>query len=260
MSFRKRLIKSLRRRVFAKNYSQKDGFYSQSGQDIFVVQNLFKDKKTGVFVDIGAHDGITFSNTYYLEKNLGWKGFCFEPNPDVFKQLVENRTCECFNLAIADFTGPASFLKIDGHCQMLSGLIDKYNPEHLARIDDELKEYGGQAHEIKTTCAQLDDILNDFGIQEVDYLSIDTEGSELNILKTIDFEHRHYGVVSVENNYDDNRIAMYMKTKNFKLDAILQGDEFYINGKGVDSNPRDIVQIENESLCLSTAKDNSNDW
>ncbi|MDO8301903.1 MAG: FkbM family methyltransferase, partial [Sedimentisphaerales bacterium] len=191
-----------------------DGFYSQNGQDIFLTQTLFKDKGNGVFVDIGAHDGITFSNTCYLEKNLGWSGFCFEPNPDVFQQLIKNRTCQCLSYAIADFAGNAAFMKIDGRSQMLSGLIDKYDPGHLTRIEDELREYGGKKNEIKIVCARLDEILNEYGVQEVDYLSIDTEGAEFDILRTIDFEKRLYRVVSIENNYDDNRIAKYMKSKN----------------------------------------------
>jgi FkbM family methyltransferase len=229
MNFKKRVIKSIRSRVFGKNYPKRDGFYSQDGQDIFLTQELFKDRGNGVFVDIGAYDGITFSNTYYLEKNLGWSGFCFEPNPDVFQQLRKNRTCQCLSYAIADFTGNAAFMKIDGHSQMLSGLIDKYNFDHLARIEEELKEHGGQKNEIGIVCARLDEILDDYGIQDIDYLNIDTEGAEFDILKTIDFEKRIYSVVSIENNYDDNRIAKYMNGKNFRLKAILKGDEFYLN-------------------------------
>jgi len=256
MNFRKRLIKSIRGRVFGRNYSGRDGFYSQDGQDIFLTEELFKGKEHGVFVDIGAHDGITFSNTCYLEKNLGWNGFCFEPNPDVFQRLIKNRTCQCLSYAIADFAGNAEFMKIDGHSQMLSGLIDKYNSAHLARIEEELREHGGQKKEIGIVCARLDEILNEYGIQDIDYLSIDTEGAEFDILRTIDFEKRLYRVVSIENNYDDNRIAKYMKSRNFRLKAILKGDEFYMNKNFSSSDAHESFEATDHCSCASAAQGN----
>ena len=67
-------------------------YKSQHKQDEFVV-NYFKGKKNGVFVDIGAHDGITLSNTYVLEKELGWTGICVEPMDHEYKKLTECRNC-----------------------------------------------------------------------------------------------------------------------------------------------------------------------
>jgi len=54
------------------------GFYSQCGQDKWLIENLFAKKTDGVFVDIGAHDGVTLSNSFYLE-SLGWSGVAVEP-------------------------------------------------------------------------------------------------------------------------------------------------------------------------------------
>ena len=61
-------------------------FYSQHKQDEFII-DYFKGKKDGTFLDIGAHDGITLSNTYTLETELDWSGICFEPMPHEFKKL-----------------------------------------------------------------------------------------------------------------------------------------------------------------------------
>lgn len=68
--------------------SLKSQFYSQAGQDKYLIENIYKNKEKGFFIDIGAHDGITYSNTYYLEKELGWSGICIEPNPKIYKQLL----------------------------------------------------------------------------------------------------------------------------------------------------------------------------
>lgn len=218
-------------KMYRKNYPQKDGYYSQSGQDQFLAEKLFKGRVNGLFVDIGANDGITLSNTYYLEKNMGWTGLCFEPNPDAYVTLIENRTCTCIKSGVADFNGKAAFQRLRGSgvIPMFSGLIDKYDPHHIAMIEEALKLYGGEKETIEIECVRLKDILGDSNIQHVDYLSIDTEGSELDILETIDFEHTYYGVISAENNYDDGRIRKYMRSKNFKFIAYVGCDEFYIN-------------------------------
>lgn len=53
-------------------------YKSQYSQDKFLNENFFKNKKNGVFIDIGAHDGITMSNSFFYEKQLGWDGLCVE--------------------------------------------------------------------------------------------------------------------------------------------------------------------------------------
>jgi hypothetical protein len=68
-------------------------FIGQELQDMYAYL-YFKGKKDGFFIDIGAYDGITISNTYALEK-IGWKGICVEPVPEIYDRLIKNRKCEC---------------------------------------------------------------------------------------------------------------------------------------------------------------------
>ena len=118
-----------------------DGFYSQYGQDEFLNKKFFKDKKNGFFIDIGAHNGIYFSNTYFFEKNLSWRGICIEPNPNRFKELLNNRPLSvCLNCCVSNYCGEASFLCINGYSEMLSGLYLAYDSEHLKRVEKEVKE------------------------------------------------------------------------------------------------------------------------
>src|SRR5260221_7249446 len=83
-------------------------YYSQCGQDQFLYENFFRTKREGVFVDIGAHDGIFYSNTKFFEE-LGWQGLCIEPIPEVFEQLKKNRKAICIQGCISDQVGKSSF-------------------------------------------------------------------------------------------------------------------------------------------------------
>ena len=141
--------RALRNRLFLeRKVPRTHGFYSQYGQDTFIVKEIFHEMPGGFFVEVRAHDGITQSNTYYLEKNLGWKGICIEPNLRIYEKLRKNRKCLCLNTAISDQPGNFRFLKIDGYSEMLSGLIEKYDPRHVERIKKEIGIYGGIAVEI----------------------------------------------------------------------------------------------------------------
>jgi FkbM family methyltransferase len=202
-------------------------YKSQYGQDQFVNEKFFHNKKNGFFVDIGAHDGITLSNTYFFEKKLSWNGICIEPIPNVFSQLRNNRGCICIQGAISTTNQPAEFLKISGYSEMLSGLIDKYDPRHINRIDKELNAYGGNSETIQVQCYKLNDLLDINNIQYIDYLSIDTEGGEFDILQTIDFDRFNISVIDVENNYNDDRIRVFLEGKGYKFITRIKCDEIY---------------------------------
>src|SRR5215510_8537437 len=75
-------------------------YHSQHGQDRFIDTNLLRGKRGGVFVDVGAYDGVALSNTCYFEKELGWTGLCIEPNPIVFERLTQNRNCTTVNCGV----------------------------------------------------------------------------------------------------------------------------------------------------------------
>ena len=74
---------------------------SQLGQDK-IVDEYFRGKRHGVFVDIGAYDGLTFSNTLMLERERDWTGICIEPLPDIFAELRKNRRCICVQACIGN--------------------------------------------------------------------------------------------------------------------------------------------------------------
>ena len=202
-------------------------FYSQHKQDEYVYDNFFKNKKDGVFVDIGAYDGIVFSNSYFFEKELGWTGFCVEPQEKQYDLLVKNRKCLCIKGCVADFTGKGLFLDIDGYSTMLSGLVNKYDKKHFERIEHEVRTIGGSKKEVEVDCYLLNDLLDENNIKKIDFCSIDVEGAELDILKNIDFKKYDFDIITIENNNGALDIKIFMEQNEFDLIKILDCDEIY---------------------------------
>lgn len=204
-------------------------FQSQYGQDQFIYHSFFSQLTDGVFVDIGAHDGITLSNSFYFESEKKWSGICIEPMPEVFEKLKINRNCRCIQGCVADFTGRSQFLRVHGYSEMLSGLISKYDERHLERIFKEIECYGGSCEIIEVQCYTINDLLEESGISNINYLSIDTEGGEFDIISSIDYSKFHIDVISVEDNYGDLRFNRFLEEKGFHLISIKGRDLIFVN-------------------------------
>lgn len=203
-------------------------YYSQNGQDRYLYEKFFKDKQHGFFVEIGASDGITLSNTKFAEER-GWQGICIEPIPETFEKLTQNRKCICVHGCIAHYNGQVEFLKITGYSEQLSGMVDTYHPAHLARIERELAQNGGTKEIITVPCYTLQHLLTEHGTTRIDHLSIDTEGGEFEILHAIDFSLVQIYVINVENNYNDSRIKELLVKNGFEFDSHLGSDDIYVN-------------------------------
>ena len=134
-------------------------YYSQYKQDQFLNENFFKNKRNGIFVDIGAYDGIELSNSYFFEKHLEWKGLCVEPIPSVFNKLIKNRNCFCEQVAAWKENDIKKFKIIEGYSETLSGLIDSYEDEHKKRIDSEIKAFNQKYIEIEIQCIDINLLL-----------------------------------------------------------------------------------------------------
>jgi FkbM family methyltransferase len=208
-------------------------FYSQFGQDKYCYETFFKNKKSGVFIEIGADDGIDKSNTYFFEKYLNWSGICIEPRKNAYDNLIKNRKCVCINNAISlkdDQT--VKFLDIKGYGKGLSGIINNYDPRHVKRINYEVRHKDNKGHEIvDVNTKTLMNILNKHNINHIDFMSIDIEGNELEIIKSIDLDKIFIDVITIENNYNDNSIITFFNDNNYKLVKKLGCDEIYKKDK-----------------------------
>ena len=189
----------------------------------------FEDEKC-FYVDIGANDGLIVSNTAYFDMDLGWDGICVEPHPRAFEDLEKNRPRSInLNMCASVEDNEVDFLVVNGHAEMLSGIYDNYHPDHRSRIDSEIQRHGGSKELIKVKSRPLKEIFEEYSVTKVDYLSIDTEGSEYDILCSIDFDAVDVRVITTENSSRSD-IRTFLEGKGFVFATQCCADEIYYKG------------------------------
>ena len=208
-------------------------YYSQIGQDKYYIEEIIQFKCNGVFLDIGAYDGITGSNTYFLEKNLNWKGLLVECNPELVDICRKNRTSVVCDKALykesntkIDFVIPRG-QDIHGGKAQLGGIKDYLRPESLNYFRESYKE---------NTIVQLDtihinELLEQNDMYTIDYMSLDVEGYELEILKQIDFKKYKIAYLTVEHAnipHYQHEINTYLLSKGYTLARHNRHDDEYV--------------------------------
>ena len=172
---------------------------SQIRQDLFVISEL-NFKSNGYFVEFGATNGVDLSNTYLLEKEFNFYGILAEPNPSQWKDLRLNRSAQFEDKCVWSKSGEKLNFVDSGVLSTLSSFSD------CDRHAEERK-YGNQ-FEVDTI--SLTDMLEKFDApSEIDYLSIDTEGSEYEILSAHNFDRFRFKVITVEHNYTEQRERIF---------------------------------------------------
>jgi len=230
MRTRHRLVGSSESRA-VKN-SPQSPYFSQNGQDEFLLEELFVGQGSGFFVDIGANDGVTFSNTYALERK-GWSGLCVEPHPDVFEQLRRNRSCECLCAAAmgSNTTSSFEFWKISAdrieNC-MLSGFPKFMNSFQVDRIERLLVSGDVTKESIHVPTLSLGDHLVRTGKTNPDLVCIDVEGAEWDILIDLSDKGVRPRAFCIENNGLHYRLCYELHKRGYALKAIKGGDEIYV--------------------------------
>ena len=193
-------------------------FYSQDNQDKYLETNIFKGYKNGFYVDVGAHDGVSINNTLYFEKNNNWNGINIEPIKNVFDKLVSNRPMNInLNCAVCNNDGETEFLCNTGYTEMLSGIKNEFNSRHLYRIEKENFMFKSTTKIIKVNTKKLETIFDEHSVSHINYLSIDVEGAEFEVIKSINFDKVFIDVIGFENNYNDVSIPIikYLENKNY---------------------------------------------
>jgi len=202
-------------------------FFSQAGQDKFINNSYFRSMKNGFFVEIGAYNGIDGSNCYFFEKFLNWSGIAIEPSPSQFLLLQKNRKCKCINKAVAKKNEKIEFIDvIEGYTQM-SGINNSSYQKTLEIIKKDLRTVLDKKI---IEAATFSDIVEYNYL--IDYLSIDVEGGEMDILESIDFNLYKIKVLSIENNYPNEiNYEKYLSDKGFCYIDNVGVDEIYFNKK-----------------------------
>jgi FkbM family methyltransferase len=200
-------------------------FFSQSGQDAWLNANLFKNKHGGTFVEIGGYDGVIGSNCLFFEMMRGWTGLLAEPAPALHAQAEIARRCPCLRVAIAQAEGEAEFLDVQAGMVQMSGLIESYDANQRAAVEADPRHKGTV---IKVPTRPLARILDEHGLTEIDYISLDVEGGEMDVLSTFPFEKYQITAWTIENNTGASEIPELMKTKGYRLAEALGMDDVYL--------------------------------
>ena len=165
-----------------------------------------------------------------FEKKLNWKGLCIEANPDIYKKLIINGRTKSLNYAVYKDNESIDFIKTKEKLDMLSGIKETMSEEHLKRIKKEQQD-NNTYDIIQVQSKSFNTIMIENDIQEIDYLSIDTEGSEYDIVLSIDFEKIKIQVIDIEVNYKNNKYEQMtekLKKNNYKLFKQIGCDEIYL--------------------------------
>jgi FkbM family methyltransferase len=173
---------------------RKPGLYqSQHGEDRWL-EWYFGGKKAGFFVDVGAYDGVVISNTYYFEA-IGWTGILLEPNPAKAELCRRNRprsrVFECAAVSSPAVT-EVVLHDVPGGEVYSTLFANDFNVERL-------KTYGLSSRRVVVKARTLDSILVEVGPAEIDFVSIDVEGAELEVLKGFDIKRWKPRLVMIEN-------------------------------------------------------------
>lgn len=201
---------------------------SQLFQDLFVLFVL-KNKRNGFFVEFGATDGVGLSNTYLLERRFGWKGILAEPGKRWHQDLLRNRSCSIDKRCVWSVTG-AELEFVETRIGELSTVrgFESRDYHRDARLDHV---------SYKVSSVSLNDLLSAHGAPPViDYISVDTEGSEFEILNAFDFGKYRIHAMTIEHadvEADRRKIRALMQEKGFTnvFSRISKWDDWYVNNE-----------------------------
>ena len=170
-----------------------DHSFGQNFQDLFGLW-VAGGSRTGYFVEFGALNGREYSNSFLLEK-LGWNGIVAEPHPNYADRVQAVRNCHFSPLCVYDTTGDTVKFRMVVGRPAMSGLAE-------TQLNSQA-EHRNKFREVEIGTITLNDLLEKYEApQEVDFISIDTEGSELRILKAFDFSQRFVKSFCIEHNYE----------------------------------------------------------
>lgn len=195
--------------VLYQNASKKQ-YGSQFDQDWFLISNFFRQKimnsERGFYVDSGANDAEKISNTLFLDRCLGWKGLCVEPNPIYHKKIRNERSCTLVPECISNSYGVKNFEMLGAGSKIgVSGT--------------------------PVTCRSLSDMLIRAGVRKnnIDLWSLDIEGFEMNALTSIEWHKLSFNVILIEDFWISNRnLDHFLTQKGYTKVAQLPIDSVWL--------------------------------
>jgi len=185
---------------------------SESDEDQIIYQKFFRDFREGIYVELGAFDGVEASNTLLFEFCLGWRGLLIEPGLDTFARLEVNRPNNKHVHAAIGCEGSVKFVDHGWTAMRMDG-----------------KELGKLTGEV--SCMSLQDVFDDWGEMHVNFFSLDVETQEPAVLKTIDFDKMRFDVILIESDKsgEETREIMRERTEYIIQTSMIPRSDVYIH-------------------------------
>ena len=197
---------------------------AQIFQDLFVLF-MTNEKRGGYFVEFGATNGVTLSNSYLLEKSFGWNGILAEPARCWHAELRANRNCKIeTNCVWGKSSERLEFNEVSAQELSTINVFSESDGRSLERKN-------GNVYLVETI--SLNELLEKHNAPyEIDYLSVDTEGSELTILSNFDFSKYKIHIITVEHNFTKEREKIHdlLRVNGYKrvLEKFSNWDDWYV--------------------------------
>lgn len=185
----------------------------------------------GFFVELGANDGVTQSNSLYFEKYRNWRGVLVEPAPQNFLKCRKNRSgrSSIYCAACVSFDYDQEFVRI-AYSNLMSTPInlesDIQDPRAHAKLGDRFLSDGETMFEFGAVARPLNSLLQDAGApNQIDFLSLDVEGAELEVLKGVDHLAFRFKFILVECR-DFAKLNAYLESKGYRFVEKLSSQDY----------------------------------
>jgi FkbM family methyltransferase len=203
----------------------KDGPYqAQHGEDRWL-EAFFGGKADGVFVEVGAYDGVVLSNTYFFE-SIGWTGVLVEPDAAKAARCRSSRPksqiFECAAVGSGDVDAISFYEVAGGQVYSTVNMTD----EHRKRLD----QYGLSFTETRVKAMTLDRILEAAKLSRIDFVTIDVEEGELEVLRGFDLSRWRPEAVMVETNsrFRSAEIRRYFVERGYVFHYSIVNNDIYV--------------------------------
>ena len=220
------------KRLILTTYFRLRGFqilisYSQQLEDVYLFNELSPPKKflkNLHLIEVGAFDGRRYSNTLMLENKFQLQTILIEPEPSNYKKILKNRPkSTCLNYAISRKEELVKFI-----CGgAVGGILSKMSKDHKKLFSSNFGK------EIEILALPLSKVINENSVKEIYLLSIDCEGGDLDVLKSINFEEIFIHIIIVEISHNKSEIKDLMVTNGFYLKRNLFGNQIWVNTKSI---------------------------